>query len=99
MLRCHFKGAYWSDLAIIFDGKDNILKSIELDQFFWWDLNLLLLTNITIELLLISILIIASIFSWWLSLSLFSLDLLELSLWLSSEIALIPINILFVLIV
>ena len=99
MLRCHFKGAYWSNLAIIFDGEDHILKSIELDQFFWWDLNLFLLTDITIELFLISILIIASIISWWLSLSLFSLDLLELPLWLSSEIALIPINMLLVLVV
>jgi hypothetical protein len=99
MLRCHFKGAYWSNLAIIFDGEDHILKSIELDQFFWWDFNLFLLTDITIELFLISILIITSIISWWLSLSLFSLDLLELPLWLSSEIALIPINMLLVLVV
>jgi hypothetical protein len=99
MLRCHFKGAHWSNLTIIFDGEDNILKSIELNQFFWWNLNLFLLTDITIELLLVSILIICGIISWCLSLSLFALNLLELPLWLTGEIALISINMCLVLVV
>ena len=100
MLGGHFESANWSDLAVIFDGEDDILKSIQFNQFFWWNLNFFLFTDITIKFFLISILIISSVVSWWLSLSLFSLSwLLELSLWLSKEVTLISVNMLLVLII
>lgn len=100
MLGGHFKSANWSNLAVIFDGEDNVLKSIQFDQFFWWNLNFFLFTDITIKFFLISIFIVSSVLSWWLSLSLFSLNwLLKFSLRLSKEVALISINILLVLII
>lgn len=100
MLGGHFESANWSNLAVIFDGEDNVLKSIQFDQFFWWNLNFFLFTDITIKFFLISIFIVSSVLSWWLSLSLFSLNwLLKFSLRLSKEVALISINILLVLII
>lgn len=100
MLGGHFESANWSNLAVIFDGEDNVLKSIQFDQFFWWNLNFFLFADITIKFFFISIFIVSSVLSWWLSLSLFSLNwLLKLSLRLSKEVALISINILLVLII
>ena len=99
MLRGHFERTHGGDLAVIFNSKHYVFKPIELDQFLWWYLDLFLLTDIAIELLLVSLLIISGLLSWWLSLSLFALDLLELSLGLSSEETLVPINEFLVLVV
>jgi hypothetical protein len=100
MLRGHFVGANGSNLAIVLNGVDHILESIELNEFLWWDSDLLWLTDIAIKFLLLSIFIICGFLSCGFGLCLFSLCwLLQFSLGLSSQVALVPIDIIFVLIV
>jgi hypothetical protein len=100
MLRCHFKGANRSYLAIVLNCQDHILKSIKLNEFLWRDFNLLLLTDIAVKFLFVGLFVLIGLFSRWFSLSLLALSgLLKLSLRLSGEVALVPIDVVLVLIV